>query len=289
VQLTQHFYLGSGKGADATMAKMLGSTGTLVSLLKTLQTAAITNHLRDGHRFAEANSFFNHGRPGVSNTLGAALWAVDMLLTSAQYGSAGVNFHGGGPGQDGADGFIYTPIDEAGSKVTAARPLFYGMLLVALAGTGDLFTTTTSAGSLNVSAFAVAQPGGANVILVNKEAATGLKATVDVGAASGATAVYLLGPKIDATTGLTLAGSEVTPAGAWSRQQSYAVPTSGDNLEVVLPATSGVAAAGALAISHSPGSAPFCQPGLPKLVTGRPMALATETSTVGCGRLLNLR
>jgi hypothetical protein len=242
VQLTQHFYLGSGKSGAATMAKMLGSRDAAVTLAKTLQVAATTNHVRDGFRFSEANSFFNHGAPGVSDTLGAALWSIDFMLTSAQNGAAGVNFHGGGPGQDGPAGFTYTPIDETTSKVTGAKPVYYGMLLVAQAGTGDLLTTSTQAGSLNVEAFAVAlADGGTNLVVVNADAATGLALTVDLGGPAGAaTAIYLLGPKIDATTGLTLAGAAVSPAGEWSPQPPYAVHAAGGKLTLVVPAASAV-------------------------------------------------
>jgi hypothetical protein len=240
VQLTQHFYLGSGRSGDATMAKLLGSHDTLVSLLKTLQTAATDNHLRASYRLSEANSFFNHGTPGVSNTLGAALWSIDLLLTSAQYGAAGVNFHGGGPGQDGPTGFTYTPIDELQSRVTGVRPLFYGMLLVSLAGPGDLLATTIDAGRLDASAYAVARTDGTSVVLLNKEAGTALQATVDLGApVNQASARYLLGPKLEAQAGLTLAGAEITPAGVWMPGPAFAL-AAGSKLTVTVPAASAV-------------------------------------------------
>jgi hypothetical protein len=35
------------------------------------------------HIMGETNSLYNQGRPGLSNTFGAALWAVDFLLYCA--------------------------------------------------------------------------------------------------------------------------------------------------------------------------------------------------------------
>jgi hypothetical protein len=225
------------------MAKMLAYPDTtLLGELGPLSGAATSNKLRDGFRYTETNSFVDHGTPGVSNALGAALWSIDHMLTGSEHGSAGVNFHGGGPGQDlkHLNGFAYTPIDEADSKVTAAEPVFYGMLLVSLAGTGDMLATTAKAGALNFSAYAIAQSDGStNVVIVNKDATTGVTAAVDVGVPVGqASAIYLQGPALTATTGWTLAGNGVSPAGAWNPNPPFALPSSGNVVTVIVPAAS---------------------------------------------------
>src|SRR5271166_6744307 len=78
--------------------------------------------------------------------------------------TVGVNFHGGG------DGPGYTPIADNDGSVVGARPEFYGILLFTLAGQGTLYTTQISAGSLNVTAYAVsASSGGLKLIVVNKD------------------------------------------------------------------------------------------------------------------------
>lgn len=43
----------------------------------------------------ETNSFSCHGTPGVSNTAGAALWALDYALFASQLGINRVYFHQG--------------------------------------------------------------------------------------------------------------------------------------------------------------------------------------------------
>ncbi|KHN98698.1 glycoside hydrolase family 79 protein [Metarhizium album ARSEF 1941] len=45
--------------------------------------------------FGEANSLYNQGRPGLSNTFGAALWAVDFNMYSATVGFKRVHMHQG--------------------------------------------------------------------------------------------------------------------------------------------------------------------------------------------------
>ena len=43
----------------------------------------------------ETNSYSCHGAPGVSNTAGAALWALDYGLFASQIGISRVHFHEG--------------------------------------------------------------------------------------------------------------------------------------------------------------------------------------------------
>lgn len=43
----------------------------------------------------ETNSYSCHGTPGVSNTAGAALWALDYTLYASQIGVTRVHFHDG--------------------------------------------------------------------------------------------------------------------------------------------------------------------------------------------------
>lgn len=45
--------------------------------------------------FGEANSLYNEGRPGLSNTFGAALWGVDFNLYSASVNIRRVHMHMG--------------------------------------------------------------------------------------------------------------------------------------------------------------------------------------------------
>lgn len=45
--------------------------------------------------FGETNSLYNQGRPGLSNTFGAALWNIDFNLYSASVGFKRVHMHQG--------------------------------------------------------------------------------------------------------------------------------------------------------------------------------------------------
>jgi hypothetical protein len=238
--LTQHYYRGNGKSPTATLNQLLAPDSNLLTMLQALSSATSSNHIANGYRLAEANSYFNHGAPGVSDTLGSALWAIEFLFISAQKGASGINFHGGGPGQDKAAGFVYTPIDELNSAVVGAKPIFYGMLLVTQAGSGNLLSTVTSAGSLNLTAYAVGLPeGSTNVVLVNKDANKAVVASVDVGVAvSSASAIFLTASSLTATSGVTLAGASISPTGEWNAQPPVALAVAGNVVTVtVAPAS----------------------------------------------------
>lgn len=45
--------------------------------------------------FGECNSLYNQGRPGLSNTFGAALWGIDFNLYAASVGFKRVHMHMG--------------------------------------------------------------------------------------------------------------------------------------------------------------------------------------------------
>jgi hypothetical protein len=133
--------------------------------------------------------------------------------------------------------FRYSPLIEVDSRVIAAAPLYYGMLLVSQAGAGDMLSTSVSAGGANFSAYTIAAKDGfTNVVFVNKDATVGVNASVNVGTAiAAANAVFLQAPSLTATTGVTFAGAEVTSAGAWSPQPAVALPVSSSVVSVVVP------------------------------------------------------
>jgi hypothetical protein len=244
--LTEHYYKGAAS-SHPTVADLLAIDPNVVSQSKALSAAAAANRIADGFRWGEMNSYSGHGAAGVSDVYASALWAVDFMMTTAEYGATGVNFHGGGQNMDGnvcnsgvascTKPFRYSPIDEVDSHVTAAAPLFYGMLLVSQAGIGDMLPTHAAAGKLNFSAYSIElADGSTNVVLVNKDAANGVNASIDVGSpVASATGIYLQAPSLTSTQGVTLAGSEITPAGAWNPQAPYALPVRGNIVTLVVP------------------------------------------------------
>jgi hypothetical protein len=251
VLLTQHYYKGAAS-SNPTMANLLALDPNVVTQSQALAAAAQANQIPDGFRWGEMNSYSGHGAAGVSDVYASALWAIDFMLTTAQYGSVGVNFHGGGQNMDNnvcANGpasctlpFRYSPIDEVNSQVTAAAALYYGMLFVARAGTGTMFATTARAGNLNFTGYSVAlADGSTNVILVNKDAANGVNASVDVGApVAAADATYLQAPSLAATSGVTLGGAGVSAGGAWNPQPPYALATNANVVTLLVPPASAV-------------------------------------------------
>jgi hypothetical protein len=238
--LTQHYYRGNGAAATSTMAQLLAPDPGLVTMLHALAAASTANNISGSYRLDECNSYFHHGAPNVSDAFGAALWAIDFLFIGAENGSTGVNFHGGGPGQDGPTPFLYTPIQEMNGAVTGVQPVFYGILAFALAGNGNVLQTTAKANALNFTAYAVAQADGStNVVLDNKDAISAVIASVDLGGpVTSASAVYLLGPSLGATTGVTLAGASVSAAGGWTPSAPWSLPASGNIVTVNLPPAS---------------------------------------------------
>ena len=251
ILLTEHYYKGASS-SNPTIAAMLALDPGVVSQSQALAAASGANRIRDGYRWGEMNSYSGHGAAGVSDVFAAALWGIDFMLTTAEYGAAGVNFHSGGQNMDNnvcANGvtsctlpFRYSPILEVDSRVTGAAPLFYGMLLVSQAGVGDMLPTRAMAGNLNFTAYTISlADGSTNVVLVNKDVTNGVNATIDTGATlSAASGVFLLASSLSAKTGITFAGSEISTAGAWTPKAPYTLMTTGHLVNLVVPPASAV-------------------------------------------------
>ncbi len=251
VLLTEHYYKGAAS-SNPTIAQMLALDPSVVTQSQALLASVQANHIADGFRWGEMNSYSGHGAAGVSDVFASALWGIDFMLTTAEYGAVGVNFHSGGQNMDGnvcTNGvasctrpFRYSPIIEVDSRVTSAAPLFYGMLFVSQAGVGDMLPTRVTAGSLNFTAYTIALvDGSTNIALVNKDATNGVNASIDVGASvATATAVYLQAAALGATTGVTLAGAGVEPTGAWAPKAPYSLPAGGNVVTLVVPPATAV-------------------------------------------------
>jgi len=188
------------------------------------------------YRICEVNSFSGGGRPGVSDTLAGALWVLDYMFTLAANGCAGVNMETGVNHLD----FIssYSPIGDDEHGHYSAKPEYYGMLAFSLAGKGQLLGVESDANSPEIKTYATLQDkGSSTVTLINKGAATQVS-TVSLGEhlkAKQGSVTRLSGPAIDAKTGITLGGAEVTPEGTWKSAKSESVPVRNGQLAVTLP------------------------------------------------------
>ncbi|PSR87157.1 glycoside hydrolase family 79 protein [Coniella lustricola] len=76
--------------------------------------------------FGETNSLYNEGRPGLSNTFGAALWGVDFNLYSASVGIKRVHMHMGTNYRYGS----WQPIETVNATIGTKAP-YYGNIAVA--------------------------------------------------------------------------------------------------------------------------------------------------------------
>jgi len=229
VLLTRHYYAaGPASDPGVTLPKLLGSAAQIEPVLRKLENFSRTYRLP--YRIAETNSVYAGGRPGVSDTLGAALWGVELMFQIATAGAAGVNFHAG-PDK------VYTPI--AGEAAPhRAQPLYYGMLLFAQAARGALVTTRLQS-DLNLAGFAArGNNGSLRVCLINKDARAA-RVSLDPGRRfAAAFAMRLAGPSLESAAGLTLGGTAVDAYGRWAPGAAEMLEFERGHVRVDLPGAS---------------------------------------------------
>ena len=239
--LTQHYYRADGQSPTSTANFLITPDPALIADLAILNAGAEENGIP--YRMSECNSFYDGGAVGVSDSYASTLWSIDFLFDCAQGGASGVNFHGGG------DSGGYTPIADSGGRVVNVRPEYYGMLLFTLAGQGTLRTTEVSAGSLNVTAYAVEMSaGGLNLVVVNKDSVQNLKLTAQlpqsIQSASLLEMTQLLqgatGAELTATGGISIQGAAVSVNGGFSPGAPYTLDAAGSQLTCYVPALSAV-------------------------------------------------
>jgi hypothetical protein len=239
--LTQHYYRASGQAPTSTAAFLVTPDANLTAELAVLKAGAKSSGVP--YRMTECNSFYGGGASGVSNSYASSLWVIDFLFSCAQGGALGVNLHGGGNGPG------YTPIADWNGVVQAARPEYYGILFFTLAGQGTLCTTQLSAGSLNVTAYAVeAASGNLNVVIVNKDPIQNLQLTLQLPQpAQSATLLEMtqlsagaVTPELTATTGVTIQGSSIALGSPFAAGAAYTLAADGSQLNCYVPALSAV-------------------------------------------------
>lgn len=218
--LDQHYYaLGchtEGRSltqlADALLSP--AQTAKEVAMFSVSDAAARTAraHLHIG----ETNSACGGGFAGLSDSYASALWAVDYMLTGAEHGVDGMNFHGGL--NTNCQG--YTPLCQVGTNEYAAQPIYYGMLFTHLLGSGHLLPAAVSMSSTagNVAAFALRPVGGGGLrLIVENLSQDQTNATLRVGGHPGSAAVLqLTGPSLLATSGVSIQGAAVAANGSFT-------------------------------------------------------------------------
>jgi hypothetical protein len=228
VMLSLHAYIGGPRSASVPRLVTAGSLAKFSAEETALARAKAANGIRYW-RMTEVNSFVQGGVRGVSDTVAAALWSLDLLYGVAAHGGAGVNFHGGTSTQFALN---YSPIAFAGPHPVGVQSVYYGGLLWTLAGTGVLRGAST-VGSPLVSAWGI----GDNVI-VNNKCPWRVRATITLPGGARQAREYLMtgGGSLHATA-LTIAGSPVDPDGRFT-PDPVTVPVAGRTVVIDVPAAS---------------------------------------------------
>lgn len=235
--LTHHRYAeGPPTSPQSTIERLLAPSEGLTRMLATCEAA--TRSTGVPYRICETNSCFGGGKPGVSDTLAAALWGLDYLFTMAVANCAGANLETG----INQLGFVssYSPIADDEVSKPFAKPLYYGMLAFAQGGRGTRIAAQYDESALNLRAYAIKDAAGRVVVtLINKEAS--IDATVSValpGHFATGSMIRLEGPSLESKAGVTLGGAEVSAEGKWAPKKSERVLLKEGSCDVHVPAAS---------------------------------------------------
>ena len=164
LKLLTHHYYRECAGPGSTLEKLLLPDPKLIPQLEKLRAASTASSVP--YRICETNSFCGGGKPGVSDTFGAALWVLDFMFLLASYNCAGVNMETG----VNQMGFIssYSPIADS------AKPEYYGMLAFAQASGGERLAVKCDAAGVNVTSYAVE----GKVTIINKDLSRDVTAVI---------------------------------------------------------------------------------------------------------------
>jgi hypothetical protein len=233
--LSQHYYAeGPPTDPSMTIERLLKPNPRLEAEFGGMKQAMAEFGLP--FRLAETNSCYQGGKQGVSDTFASALWSADLMYKLASAGGMGINFHGGGYGW-------YTPIAGTREDGFLARPIYYGMLLFAQAGAGQLVESKLDGVEQAPLLTAYGIRGDTGVMKVaafNKNLDHSVRLSIDPGQnARGASVLRLHAPRVDDTTDVTFGGSPVGASGAWSAARVEKVNVENGVAVVELPAASG--------------------------------------------------
>lgn len=234
VFLSQHYYAeGPPTDPSMTIERLLRPNPRLQAEFEGMHETTQESGLP--FRLAETNSCYQGGKAGVSDTFASALWSADLMYQLASAGGMGINFHGGGYGW-------YTPIAGTREDGFVARPIYYGMLLFAHAGAGQLVESTLEPRDETplVTAFGLRNRSGAiQVAAFNKYLDRRVHLSIDVGQhAQRISALRLHAPRVDDTTDATFGGAPVGASGAWSATREETLNLESGAAVIQLPAAS---------------------------------------------------
>ncbi len=230
--LSQHYYAeGPPTDPSMTIERLLRPNPKLQEQFDGMKKTAQETGLP--FRLAETNSCYSAGKPGVSDTFASALWGADLMYQLASQGGSGINFHGGGYGW-------YTPIAGTPEHGFLARPIYYGMLLFAQAGAGQLIEAKLDPQdqALLLTAYALrSSTGNIKTAIFNKNLDRGVQLSIN-GPEKYASVLRLYAPRIDDTTDVTFGGVPVGANGNWSAVREEKLVELNGSVVLDLPAAS---------------------------------------------------
>jgi len=235
--LTHHYYR-EGQNPTSTIDKLLHTDPKLAPILAKLRAASESSGVP--YRICETNSFSGGGKPGVSDTLAAALWVLDFMFVLASAGCAGVNMETG----VNQRGFIssYSPIGDDELGHCWATPEYYGMLAFTQPGAGRIIGGAIDAGNRNITVHATQPTKDRTVVtLINKEPSSDAMVGIDGGQCSSFRSVSLMhlsGSSLESKSGVTLGSASVDPEGLWKPTVKEEIRRTRRTLQVHLPAAS---------------------------------------------------
>lgn len=150
ILLTMHYYAMGPAGNPLATRDNLLSPSPRLTTFKWQNISVVHDAMQSAHlpcRISEANSCWNGGLEGVSDTFASALWCADMMLHFASLGISGVNLHGGGNGW-------YSPIVGSPTAGFTRRPEYFGIQLAQHFAGATLLRTTFECDNDRISVWA---------------------------------------------------------------------------------------------------------------------------------------
>jgi hypothetical protein len=243
----QPYALSQKPGVDPTVVDLLSPDAAQSALSALAGPLATAGQYGLPLRYDETNSVNMGGLHTVSDVYGAALWTADTILLLTQHGVAGLNFHGtlGRCDQPEADGRprYYTPlcaatVDDETAGVLKARPVYYGMLMVALMGAGDFLPVTIKTGH-NITSYAVrGKDGHTRIMVIDKESVSSGVETLSLGGfPTGTTAqvTRLTGDALDSASGVEINGASVGRDGSFKPGPAQPLTAGRQGFTVTVP------------------------------------------------------
>jgi hypothetical protein len=242
---TQHFYVAGPAGCSTCTENLMLESRSSQAYWNTM--LAQKTQFESGRTkslpvlMTETNNFYDGGAPGISNSYGAALYALDFTLQAAQAGFSGTAFTIVDNWSQG-----YSPLDLIDGFTWGPRPEYYGIYMAALMGWGPMLSTTVEdAPALHAYTVEAAATGTLNTAVINT---TNMDYQANTVFPAGTTlrqcSAYLMsdtsGIDDTAASDLKIQGGHFDANSKIALQAPFALSVKGATAQIKIPAYSGV-------------------------------------------------